>query len=185
MPINTPVISFDTTLTPTRFCQDEDDTDNKDLNLFLLSMDHYMRLLVDYLPTDYMSYLEETREKIREFALQQYIWPSEAIKTDNFEYSNNSIACPPTPSSCPNSPSISSQSSERSNFETIKNKHPVESLIVLENWLKDHRDYPYCTGKEREELAKRANLSIKQVSTWLINARKRRGMQKKSISSKF
>ena len=45
------------------------------------------------------------------------------------------------------------------------------STDVLVNWLQQHQSHPYATKKEKEELALKTSLSIKQITTWLINAR--------------
>jgi len=44
---------------------------------------------------------------------------------------------------------------------------------ILNKWFDDHSDKPYPTKKEKEELARRCNMSIKQLSTWFNNKRYR------------
>jgi hypothetical protein len=49
----------------------------------------------------------------------------------------------------------------------------LDSIIVLQTWLDSHLSNPYPTREEKEELAKATSLTVKQVSTWFSNTRKR------------
>lgn len=44
---------------------------------------------------------------------------------------------------------------------------------VLNSWLDRNRHYPYPSSAEKWEIARKANLSIRQVEVWYANARKR------------
>lgn len=44
---------------------------------------------------------------------------------------------------------------------------------ILNKWFDDHSDKPYPTKQEKEELARRCKMSIKQLSTWFNNKRYR------------
>ena len=44
---------------------------------------------------------------------------------------------------------------------------------LLLNWLKEHREEPYPSEAEKEELAKTCQLSVIQICNWFTNARKR------------
>ena len=63
--------------------------------------------------------------------------------------------------------------------KTVKQKSPQKSnkdsktLDVLNQWFDEHSDKPYPTKKEKEELAKRSKMTVKQVSTWFNNKRYR------------
>lgn len=46
-------------------------------------------------------------------------------------------------------------------------------LDILNKWYDEHSDKPYPTKKEKEELAKRCKMNVKQVSTWFNNKRYR------------
>jgi hypothetical protein len=52
-------------------------------------------------------------------------------------------------------------------------KYDKNSTDALVNWLQQHQSHPYATKKEKEELALKTSLSIKQITTWLINARQK------------
>jgi hypothetical protein len=57
-----------------------------------------------------------------------------------------------------------------------RNKRPKFSLDVLTSlqmWLDDHASDPYPTHGEKDELAKATGLTVKQVSNWFLNARRR------------
>eukprot|EP00744_Colponema_vietnamica_P002286 GILI01003616.1.p1 GENE.GILI01003616.1~~GILI01003616.1.p1 ORF type:complete len:101 (+),score=27.70 GILI01003616.1:165-467(+) len=58
---------------------------------------------------------------------------------------------------------------ERSN----KNQLPKQATDVLKIWFMDHVSHPYPSGKEITQLMKATGLSMKQIKTWFINARKR------------
>jgi len=44
---------------------------------------------------------------------------------------------------------------------------------VLKLWLKDHLDKPYPTDSEKKMLAEKTNLTVDQINSWFINARRR------------
>jgi len=44
----------------------------------------------------------------------------------------------------------------------------------MENWLSSHEDNPYPTQAEKESLAKDTGITVKQVSTWFANTRRRK-----------
>ncbi|KAL1922857.1 uncharacterized protein VTP21DRAFT_9233 [Calcarisporiella thermophila] len=50
---------------------------------------------------------------------------------------------------------------------------PRESINILRTWLNEHRSHPYPTDQEKRELARRAQLTLVQISNWFINARRR------------
>jgi hypothetical protein len=52
-------------------------------------------------------------------------------------------------------------------------KYDKNSTDALVNWLQQHQSHPYATIKEKEELALKTSLSIKQITTWLINVRRK------------
>jgi len=68
------------------------------------------------------------------------------------------------------------------NYKTTK-YNAVESLVKksldraavekLKAWLYEHRFNPYPLEHEKEELAKRTGLTIRQVFNWFLNARRR------------
>ncbi|KAH7088038.1 hypothetical protein FB567DRAFT_523543 [Paraphoma chrysanthemicola] len=51
---------------------------------------------------------------------------------------------------------------------------PLASIQVLKTWLAKHSENPYPSKGEKEDLAIQANLTLKQVTTWLANNRKRK-----------
>lgn len=63
--------------------------------------------------------------------------------------------------------------------KTVKQKSPQKlnkdskTIDVLNQWFDEHSDKPYPTKKEKEELAKRSKMTVKQVSTWFNNKRYR------------
>jgi hypothetical protein len=52
-------------------------------------------------------------------------------------------------------------------------KYDKNSTDALVNWSQQHQSHPYATKKEKEELAIKTSLSIKQITTWLINVRRK------------
>ena len=51
---------------------------------------------------------------------------------------------------------------------------PRATVEILQNWLYQHANYPFPTDVEKLELSRRANITVKQVSDWFMNARRRR-----------
>ena len=48
-----------------------------------------------------------------------------------------------------------------------------DSKRVLKQWFNAHLEHPYPTQREKEALARAANLSVKQINDWFTNYRKR------------
>ena len=71
----------------------------------------------------------------------------------------------------PTSQSISDE--KKKEVTKIRGKLPEEGVAVLKSWLYDHRRNPYPSEVDKEILAKASGLRVKQVSDWLINARRR------------
>ena len=44
---------------------------------------------------------------------------------------------------------------------------------VLHSWLVEHKLKPYPTDEEKQHLAERAEVTVEQVGTWMVNARVR------------
>lgn len=53
-------------------------------------------------------------------------------------------------------------------------RFPRRVVRVLEQWLIDHRDAPYATQQEQDELKVKTGLKRSQIMNWFANARKRR-----------
>lgn len=51
---------------------------------------------------------------------------------------------------------------------------PRCAVKVLEGWLAEHRQHPYASRAEQDELATQTDLDRRQIRSWLSNARKRR-----------
>lgn len=50
---------------------------------------------------------------------------------------------------------------------------PKHARELLMEWLMAHKDHPYPTAEEKEELARQCGITQEQVSNWFINARAR------------
>lgn len=51
------------------------------------------------------------------------------------------------------------------------------AIKILKDWMDQHRDNPYPTDEEKQELKLRTGLNITQVSNWLANTRRRTKMK--------
>ncbi|VDD74147.1 unnamed protein product [Mesocestoides corti] len=49
-----------------------------------------------------------------------------------------------------------------------------ESTAVLRAWFREHQHHPYPTKAEKVMLSLAASMTMKQVSTWFANTRRRR-----------
>lgn len=56
----------------------------------------------------------------------------------------------------------------------------LPQLKALKNWMDEHRDNPYPTEEEKEELRNRTGLKAVQISNWLANARRRNKSKRNS-----
>ena len=52
-------------------------------------------------------------------------------------------------------------------------RFPRSAIKILKDWMDQHRDNPYPTEDEKQELKLRTGLNITQVSNWLANTRRR------------
>jgi hypothetical protein len=61
------------------------------------------------------------------------------------------------------------------NEKLLSRKHqlPDEALDILNEWYEDHLHNPYPLIEEKEMLARRGNITVKQVSAWFSNRRNR------------
>ena len=50
---------------------------------------------------------------------------------------------------------------------------PDEAVDILNEWFDEHISHPYPQMEEKERLAKRGNISVKQVNAWFSNRRNR------------
>lgn len=55
-----------------------------------------------------------------------------------------------------------------------RNSFPSSSVTPLREWFAQNQHYPYPNKQAKQELSRQAGLSLKQVNSWFINARKRR-----------
>ncbi|KAJ9667676.1 hypothetical protein H2201_002211 [Coniosporium apollinis] len=56
----------------------------------------------------------------------------------------------------------------------------LPQLKALKSWMDEHRDNPYPTEEEKEELRNRTGLKAVQISNWLANARRRNKSKRSS-----
>ncbi|KAL1851513.1 hypothetical protein Plec18167_008706 [Paecilomyces lecythidis] len=52
-------------------------------------------------------------------------------------------------------------------------RFPREAVRVLKNWHAQHREHPYPTEQQKDELKEQTGLKRSQISNWLANARRR------------
>jgi Homeobox KN domain len=52
-------------------------------------------------------------------------------------------------------------------------RFPKEAVILLRKWMDAHKQNPYPTEEEKEDLQNRTGLNATQVSNWLANTRRR------------
>ena len=82
------------------------------------------------------------------------------------------------PSPC-SSRQQTSQSPPKCTSQSRRSRSPQKStkdsktVDILNEWFDEHIDKPYPNKKEKEELARQCNMTIKQVSTWFNNKRYR------------
>ncbi|KAL0934386.1 homeobox and c2h2 transcription [Colletotrichum truncatum] len=58
-------------------------------------------------------------------------------------------------------------------------RHARSSTRVLKEWFAAHLPYPYPSDHEKKELKEQTGLSIRQISYWFTNARRRSGISQK------
>lgn len=61
-------------------------------------------------------------------------------------------------------------------------RFPRTAVRILEQWLLDHRDAPYATQHEQDELKLQTGLKRSQIMNWFANARKRGKIQTLQLS---
>jgi len=55
-----------------------------------------------------------------------------------------------------------------------EHNHNKEVTAILKSWYQAHQSAPWPTDDEKKDLSERSGLTIRQVSTWFINQRKRK-----------
>lgn len=70
------------------------------------------------------------------------------------------------------SESVVSDENDLSNH-THRQNFPQSTVALLEQWFKEHPVAADCTPDAKHELCQLTGLNIKQVSTWLVNRRRR------------
>ncbi|KAJ5013394.1 hypothetical protein K4K57_002843 [Colletotrichum sp. SAR 10_99] len=60
-------------------------------------------------------------------------------------------------------------------------RHARSSTKVLKDWFAAHDAHPYPSDQEKEELRSLSGLSIRQISYWFVNARRRGGVKKSAV----
>jgi hypothetical protein len=56
---------------------------------------------------------------------------------------------------------------------------PINSRIILRDWLASNKFHPFTTPEIKLELANKTGLSVPQVSNWLKNERKKIRIQQR------
>ncbi|KAI9731097.1 MAG: hypothetical protein M1818_007954 [Claussenomyces sp. TS43310] len=69
-------------------------------------------------------------------------------------------------------------SAEVNGSQTVSDSHPSfrfskEAKSILRIWYNEHKESPYPTSEEKDELAARTKLKRSQISLWLANTRRR------------
>jgi predicted methyltransferase len=64
---------------------------------------------------------------------------------------------------------------KKSNKGNVSRKHmlPDDAVDILNEWFDEHITNPYPQMEEKERLAKRGNITVKQVNAWFSNRRNR------------
>ena len=65
------------------------------------------------------------------------------------------------------------QSSKYDEKYSRKHQLPDQALSILNEWFDDHVNNPYPTLEEKEKLASKGDISVKQVNAWFSNRRNR------------
>eukprot|EP01017_Pseudomicrothorax_dubius_P018372 TRINITY_DN20355_c0_g1_i1.p1 TRINITY_DN20355_c0_g1~~TRINITY_DN20355_c0_g1_i1.p1 ORF type:complete len:186 (-),score=24.99 TRINITY_DN20355_c0_g1_i1:55-612(-) len=58
-------------------------------------------------------------------------------------------------------------------------KLPRKAISILKKWLHSNRRDPYPSPEQKQELAEKGGISVKQVSTWFMNTRSRKKMSER------
>lgn len=67
----------------------------------------------------------------------------------------------------------SSQNEPSENLTRQTTRHPWNSTHVLKRWYTSNSAWPYPSAEEKQELSRKSGLSVRQVSQWFVNARRR------------
>lgn len=62
-------------------------------------------------------------------------------------------------------------------------RFPRAAVKVLKDWMLRHFDHPYPTDEEKEDLKQQTGLSVKQISDWMANTRRRQKARPKRSAS--
>jgi len=76
-------------------------------------------------------------------------------------------------SSIPSKPQSTSNRNKDGGGRRTAPRLPTAAVRILETWLVEHRDTPYVSTHEQDQLKARTGLRRSQIKTWFANARKR------------
>lgn len=70
---------------------------------------------------------------------------------------------------------MNNKSKKNKKSKTVSKKHqlPDDAVDILNEWFDDHITHPYPQMEEKERLARRGNITLKQVNAWFSNRRNR------------
>ncbi len=54
-----------------------------------------------------------------------------------------------------------------------RSKLPESAIVMLKNWILDHREHPYPTEEEKAVMCQQTGLTMNQINNWFTNARRR------------
>jgi hypothetical protein len=64
--------------------------------------------------------------------------------------------------------------------ENKRTSYSKEKVDILKNWFYANSNNPYTTIEIKEDLARKTNLTIQQVTFWLSNERKKSSLSKEN-----
>ena len=83
---------------------------------------------------------------------------------------NNNSSATGNGNKSPNQKSPQKQAKRR---KPQSDRKALDTESILDQWFEEHTERPYPNKKQKEDLAKRCNITVKQITTWFNNKRYR------------
>jgi len=120
------------------------------------------------------THYDAARKRLKEETVQSIL----RLKVKSPARSTNARACAQNNNSSAagngsKTPNQKSPKKPKKGRKPQSDRKALDTESILNQWFEEHSERPYPNKKQKEDLAKRCNITVKQVITWFNNKRYR------------